>query len=296
MATQQELADRVNDNVLSLYPAERPLTEPLGTTYSSGTTSITVGDGANYATGDVIENWDTGEQFYVSSVAGNVLTVSSAYNGTANSAGALGERVRKNPKITRKQVDDALQSIIEDLRTHGVYNKDTTSFTLDQTVYIYPIDLGDLVKPPGVIAVYYPDPSTDVLQPIPFKLVQAAATAALSGGEGLQIVPGTWDASVTTAYITKAVAYASATTLPAYLEEPVVIGTTGRVLGKFIAPILVDPGHLSNRTVPPGQAARDARWYQGEYITAVRRIAAMLAAEDDGLSTVRLNRARRWRT
>lgn len=295
MATLQSYVDRVTDNVYSSYPAERPFTEYLGTGYTVGATTFDVTDGTQWAIGDNIENYTGNEQMRITGVATNTLTVVRGINGTTAIAGVAGDTLRKNPKITRKMVEDSLTEIMYDLRTHGVYNIDTTTVTVSADTYIYSVTFGELMDPPGILGVYYVDPSTSVLVPVPYQLLREAHTTSLTGGEGLRIPPGSWDGAISTLYVSKAVAYTDITTLPVLLEGPVVLGASGRLLGKMIMPSLVDPGHLTNRTVPPGQAARDARWYQGEYITAVRRIAATLAAETYGLESVRGSRAKRWR-
>lgn len=297
MVTQATIDERINENFITAYPAERPYETILAATYTPVATTVTVPDGVQWTAGDVLEDWDTGELMKVTSVAGNVLTVTRAYMGTTAGTGTVGDRVRKNPRLTKKKIEEEINATLYDLRTHGIYDLDTTTVTLDQTKYIYSVDLGDLVNPPGVISVYYVDPSTSILVPIPFQLVQNVATGALTAGEGLRIPPGVWDASVTTAYVSKAVAYSNVTALADYLEGPIVDGATARCLAGFVGPQLADPGHLSNRTVQPGQGARDARWYQGQYILALRRIAAMLKARDaraSGINSTRDNRARRW--
>lgn len=297
MVTQATIDERVLGNFISAYPAERPFEEILVTPYTNVATTVSVPDGTQWTKGDILENWDTNELMQVTAVATNDLTVVRGYMGTSAAAGSAGERLRKNPRLTRLRIQEEINATLYDLRTHGVYDRDTTSFTLDQTAYIYSLDLGELVNPPGVISVYYVDPSTSVLVPIPFQLVGDVATGALAAGEGLRIHPGTWDASVTTAYVSKAITYSAVTALPDYLEGPVIDGATARCLAGFTGPQLADPGHLSNRTVQPGQGARDARFYQGQYILALRRISAMLQARDRrglGVNSIQANRARRW--
>ena len=294
MATVASIREQVRNNLFSRYPAEHPFVE-ISPGFTDVATTFAVVNGENYSYGDVIENLENGEQLFVNSIATNTLTVTREYHGTTGAASTAGDRLVVNPRITVQNIDQKVSAVIRDLYTHGVYKVETVSITLDSEAYIYSVELGDLVKPPGVIAVYYRDPSYLTPVPIHFRQVSNVHTAVVAAGEGISIDPGSWNASVATAYALVATRYADATELPVEVEEAVVQGATGKLIGGMIGPMLQDPGHLSNRTVPSGQPSRDARWFQGEYITTVRRLAAELAAVDYGLGTITLNRAQRFR-
>lgn len=294
MATTASLREEVRNNIFSAYPAERPFLE-VSPGFTDVATTFAVTDGENYSYGTIIDNWETGEQMFVTSIATNTLTVARGFNGTTATASTAGDILAADPRITVKDIDTKLDAIIRDLRTHGLYKVETIELTLNEQVYTYSLELGDLVEPPGIIAIYYEDPSYNIPVSIPFKRQSPVTADIAAAGESLRIDPGSWNNAASTAYVLAATEYADATELPGSLEEAVVLGTTGRLIGRMISPMLQDPGHLTNRTVPQGQPSRDARWYQGEYLTTVRRLAAELAAKDYGLGTVRLNRAQRWR-
>ena len=294
MATVASIREQVWDNLYSPYPAERPFQE-VSPGFTSGATTFSVNDGEDYAYGVIIDNLDTGEQMFVTGVSGTTLTVTRGWNGTTATASTAGDRLLSNPRITVKDIDAKVTAVIRDLHTHGVYKVETTTITLDQEVYIYSLELGDIVHPPGVLSVYYRDPSYLTPVPIPWSTQVNLHTDIVAAGEGVRIDPGSWDASVTTAYVLVATKFADATELTTDVEEAVVLGATGRLIGRLIGPMLQDPGHLTNRTVPPGQPARDARWYQGEYLTTVRRLAADLAARHYGINSIQTSRMQRFR-
>jgi hypothetical protein len=94
--------------------------EPWETTSTTTTTSTTVAvpDGTKWAAGDIGE-WQTGtvgfEQFLVSSVSGNNLTVSRGYNGTTAETHTSGDRVLKNPRYSGVQITDSVDRVCESL-------------------------------------------------------------------------------------------------------------------------------------------------------------------------------------
>jgi hypothetical protein len=104
-------------------------------------------------------------------------------------------------------------------------------------------------------------------------------------------------AATGTAYYTFAKKYAAATDLVTRLDELVVFGATAKLFGMSIAPATHDPGARTDRTVQPGQTARDGRWFQGEFYLRARAEAALLATQRERFSRrTRVARAGRWRS
>lgn len=93
---------------------------PYETTSTTTTTSTTVAvvDGTRWDEGNVGE-WQTGsvgyEQFRVTSVSSNNLTVTRGYNGTTAESHSSGDRVIKDPLFTGRQVQQALAAAVREL-------------------------------------------------------------------------------------------------------------------------------------------------------------------------------------
>lgn len=296
MATQAELRQRVFDNLFSAHPGERPFVQLINGAVADGTTtSITVDDGTYFDAGDIIE-FDDGEQCYVLSVATNTLTVIRGFNGTTGAAHADNSVIRKNPRITIKQVDDAMNSILYELDSYGLFQVTHTSITLvagQDTYELSAITQGTYVAYPGVISVYYlDDDGNDV--PLPFHTVNLVSDSVHTY-PAVRVLWWGDNSAGDSLYVTVAEKYDALTELPTNLEEVLVLGATSRTIGKLIAPLLMDPGQHSNRTVPAGQPARDSRWYTAEYMTLARREAANLRASlRDVPSSHFLRRSRRF--
>lgn len=294
MATLVELRGQVRDNFYSNHPGERPFRQILGAGYLVGDLTITVPDGAKWAVGDVMENEDTGEQTFITGIATNVLTVTRGFNGTTAAAGTAGDVLNKNPRMTVRKMDNAIEAILLDLSSHGVYQRATDTLTVLPDKYLYEIDLDNLVEPPGVIDVFFVDSFSGLPVTIPYRQRQGLPAAVSSTGEAI-VLANPDLGNTTTVYVMFGKAYTAVTELPARLDEVVVLGATGRVLGALIGQMHQDPGQHSNRTIPQGQASRDARWYQAEHLVAVRREAALLSAQYLGTGNIQSGRRRRWR-
>lgn len=63
----------------------------VGTTYSAAAATIAVTTGDIFKAGDIVQNQTTGEQFRVTSVSSNTLTVTMSEGGTADSGGTAGD-------------------------------------------------------------------------------------------------------------------------------------------------------------------------------------------------------------
>lgn len=283
MATLAEIVQRVYDNLYSTHPGERPFVHLINGAVADGsTTSITVDDGTLFAAGDTIEFVDTGEQCYVLSVATNTLTVIRGWNGTTGAAHSDNTPIRKNPRITYKQVTDTINEVVQDMTQHGLFVMNVTNITLVAGQNTYPLTgLGTgLMMMPGVVSVYYQDDNGDP-QALPFHwtsemLVTANwSTSDLFGEPQLTLLSWGQQAAGEDVYVMYTTKLGDPTELESEHEDLLVVGSTARLIGKLIAPMLMDPGAHTNRTVQPGQAGRDARWFTAEYLTGVRRAVAV---------------------
>jgi len=299
--TVAALRQKVYNYLYGAQPQERPFTSAITSSYVAADGTIDVIDGADWSENDVVENETTGEKMLVLSVATNTLTVSRAYEDTtaADSTGTA-DRVRKNPRWSQYEIDDAVEASIYGLEAWGIHVWGTGSITYDSTVEFIEITDTDIMKQYGVLDLYYQETDTLIPRGLPFRQITQISsdpTGWNASGIGLQILGwGDVSSSKPTAYYTYAKIPADATALLDRQVEIVALGAAVLLLGMSIAPRTQDPGVFSDRTVQPGQGMRDARWYQGEYFIRARAEAGQLAVERQNLpGTVRQNRARRWR-
>lgn len=103
------LIQRIRD-LLGETPFYTEMTDSIA---SAGDGDFIVTSGENWATGDIAEFQDDGEQTFVRSVSTNTLTVFRGHNGTtAASAHAANTRIIKNPEFTYARIDNAVKDIL----------------------------------------------------------------------------------------------------------------------------------------------------------------------------------------
>lgn len=292
MATTADLRQRTFDNLYSARLQERPFVDLCTASFTSIGTTVTVSDGANWARGDILEPQTTGEQMFVAAVAGNDLTVRRGWNGTTATASAgSDDAVNKNPRITIKQVDDAVTNILRELEGHGIHAWGTAGLTLVADQYDYDISETDVI---AVNSVHYLDDDGEI-RPLPFSYVNNIG-AGTAQGHLLTLYQWGDKTNGDTVYYTYKQRLDNVSKLLTRQEELVVLGATLRLLGATMAPRTHDPGKHSDRTVQAGQGGRDARFYQTEFIMAARREATNLKVEADRQPhNVASSRASRWR-
>lgn len=298
MATAAELRRRVYDYLYSSYPVERPGEDTLNGAITNVATSVTVDNGDQWETNDVLEVLETGERMHVVSQAANVLTVIRGIGAVAGTAAADDGRVFKSPRFSYDQVNDAITATIASLESWGVHVWGVGSVTLAAQQETYPLSETDIMEQYGILSVYYEETNTLNQISLPFHQHSQINTAAVTGVQDqlLRLWATGAVAAGESVYFTYAKIPADATELLVRQEETVVLGAVALLLGKTLAPRTQDPGAYTDRTVQPGQGARDGRWFQGEFFVRARAEAAQLAVERQRLpGTARNKRARRWR-
>ena len=294
MATLAVLRQRVLDNLYSARLAERPFVDVLTASYTGGGTTISVSDGVNWARGDILENPETGEQMFVLDVVADDLTVRRGYNNSpTNTSIGTDDFVTKNPRFTLTGVDATVLGILQELEGYGVHSWKTGAITLANGQYLYDLTDGDELE---VVAVYYLRDADTLAVPLPFHFFRNVHPSVVASGSGINV----WDwgerVEGETVYYTYKCDLSDPANLLARQEELVVLGSTARLLGSTLAPRTHDPGKMTDRTVQPGQGARDARYYQTEFILGVRREQAQLRVEAHRLpATLQTGRSSRWR-
>lgn len=106
----------------------------VGTTYSAAAATIAVTSGDIFKAGDIVQNQTTGEQFRVTSVSSNTLTVTMSYGGTADSGGTAGDvLVRLGTSFAQNTTSPEmlLQQLTEDYNYTQIFK---TSFGIGRTM------------------------------------------------------------------------------------------------------------------------------------------------------------------
>ena len=305
MATAAELRQRVYDYLYGQTPTEKPFESIITASYTNVATTVAVTDGDDWSEGDIVENIETGEQMLVTSVSVNNLTVVRAQNQTTAAASSgTDDQLRKNPRFTIKELDDALEEALNAMGRWGIHGFDTGSLTLVASQWFYGITETDVSPEYGVLAVYYPDTTTEIPVGLPFRYLTDISTAPseYSVGQGIVLMSKGDRATTDTLYYTYAQSYDFDTDLDTTIakvelahEELVVTAAVSRVFGHSISPATQDPGRRTDRTVPPGQTTRDGRWYQGVFFIEARAEQGRVALRRLRLpGTVRGRRGRRW--
>jgi hypothetical protein len=262
------------------------------------TTTITVADGTNWAENDILEIDETDEQCLVRSVATNDLTVIRGWAGTTAAAAADAGIIYKNPRFTKQQITDSINAAVSSLEMWGIHDFGTGSIGYDDTVKYHELSESDIDEQYGVLSVYYVEANTLLPRPLPFRRAyHNLSTAHASYSQGRGLVLGDWGTVTTgeSVYYTYAKKLTS-TTLSDAQAELVVLGSSALVLGKAVIPRTQDPGARTDRTVQPGQEARDGRWFQAEFFIRARAEAAQCTVKRQAVpGSVQTKRAVRWR-
>jgi hypothetical protein len=294
MATLAALRQRVLDNLYSARLVERPFLDTLTASYTGGGTTIAVSDGTNWARGDILENSETGEQMYVLSVATNNLTVRRGYDGTTTSTSiGTDDFVAKNPRFSVARIDSAITAILQELEGYGLHGWGKGAITLAVNQYTYDLTDGDELE---VVAAYYLRAGDALVVPLPFRFHKNLHATVVASGKGIDL--WYWGERIVgeTVYYTYKSDPSVVANLLSRQEELVVLGASGRIIGSTVATRTHDPGKFTDRTVQPGQGVRDARFFQTEYLLAVRREQAQLKVEAKRFpSTMMTSRSSRWR-
>lgn len=307
MATASDIRRRVREYLYGLSPNDRPFETLLNEPLDTSETDIDVTDGNDWAVGDVGQIEETGEQFYVTGVTTNTLTVIRSYGAVAATAATTAGRITKNPRWSQDKIDDAITDTLNELGTLGVHGFATGSITLVASQHRYELGVSDVEDTYGVISVYYVDSNSEVPRALPFRpSVELSTTPAeWAASRSVTILDFGDNAAGDTVYFTYAQDLGYDTDLDTTLaklvkeqEEIVVLGATLRCMGMTIAPMTNDPGARTDRTVQPGQTSRDVRWYQGQYFVRSRAEAARLAVLRGRIApgSPRTRRVRRWRS
>jgi hypothetical protein len=298
MATAAAIRARIFNNLYGAGHTVRPFAHRIneGAGYTAGDGVVTVDDGTKFTAGDVIEFQSDGMQARVESIATNDLTIEAGINGTTDANQSDNAVIYKNPRFTIKQADDAVTEILGELEGWNIHVFGTGTITLVANQYYYDLTETDIVESIGVLSLYEQEANTLTPLPLPFHYWNNIHATLSTTQHGINV----WDkgntASTGTLYFTYAEQIATTADLLVRQEEIVVLGATARVMGADINPRTMDPGKRTDRTVQPGQTARDSGWFLSMYRDACLREEANLQTEVDRFTrkTRETARVRRW--
>lgn len=240
----------IRRKVEAAEPRNRPYQTTLTNAPSTAGTTFSVGDGDAWQVGDLVEG-PAGELSLITAISTNDLTVVRTQGNQSAENLGIGDVVRKNPRFTYDQTEDAINEVRQEtasrifnlksetlaVTTDGWY--DVTDTTMEEVFSVWYLEDGEFRLP---LFHFLTDPANS--QP---KLYVSAFS---------------YTGNV---YINYAAPYASITEYPDRLLGMFVAGATYKLLGGAVAVSSSDPGKRTDRTVQPGSEARDSMWFLREY-------------------------------
>lgn len=289
--SQDSLRLRIKRLVYNARPALRPYQDKvLSAAHNIADTTLDVTDGTSWVAGDIVEYSD-GELAIVTGVAANVLTVQRAQFGTTEANHAQGTEITKNPRFGIQEIDDAIETVLFDLYPQ-VYVLESVAFgTVVSGQEWYPIATADVFD---VLALYYEDPADFTPRPIFGWTFQKLLVAAeFSQTQGLYVPGFTGATNGSNLYILQKRKITAAADLLDRQEPLVAMGAVYQLLGGETVSRTHDPGHRTDRTVQPGQDARDSIWFLREYRNLLTKEEIRLREDQDWTPVNRVQARRR---
>jgi hypothetical protein len=283
---------------LELYGSavtERPFQCALDGAILVGATTLDVPDGTAWVAGDVGE-FEDGDQFLVTGVATNTLTVIRSYLGTTAAGHSDQDIISKNPRFSVAQIDQAVEHVVQDLRP-DVYLLEIKELTYSSTTDWYPFDQAGDTEIYDVRSVYIEPSSEDYPQGVyNWKYMNPVDSTEFAAAQGL-LFPLSWGiASGDSVFCAVRKYITGVSDLPDEVKSLVIMGACYQLLGAANTHRIHDPGKRTDRTVQPGAASRDSIWYLREYKRRYDKYAALLETREARLPQNRMaNRARRYR-
>lgn len=274
--TQDSLRKRIRALIYTAQPQARPYQDLLTTSPSAVATTVGVTDGTQWSEGDVID-FDDGDQAVVTGIATNTLTIRREADATAHTSG---DAVWRNPRFSTRAIDYGIETILEDLYP-DVWQIVTDSFTYAAATEWYPIADTDLME---VLTVFYED--DDDLTPVPipvWRQYRGIPGADFTQAQGVK-VPGNFGMDEgDTVYVVYRAKIGAVTDLLDRQEVLVATGAAYSLLNVANTARTHDPSRWTDRTVQPGQEARDAVPFLRDFFTLRRREELRLLAEEKRL-------------
>jgi len=279
--TAASLRASIRMSVEGAEPRNRPYQTPLTNAPGGAGTTFSVGDGDAFQVGDLVQTV-AGELALVTAISTNDLIVSRAQGTISAETLGSGDVIKKNPRFTIEQMDEAVDQILQELNPRVFYLTtedvtittddwyDVTDTAMEDVISTWYIDDGDFFTPYFYFAT---DPANT--QPKIF-----ISTANFTG-------------SVHVVYRRP---YAAVTELPDRVAPIVVNGAVYKLLGGAAVMATDDPGKRTDRTTQGGQEARDSYWFFREHVRLRDAEVAYLREQVKKVPTERHSqRGRRYR-
>ena len=243
------LRTSILNTVEGAEPRLRPYVTTLTNAPGASGTTLSVPDGDAWQVGDIVEGAG-GEQALVTAISTNDLTVTRNYRGAENLTS--GEVIRKNPRFTIEQIDQAVDEVLQELspRVWQLASEtlvvtvddwyDVTDTAMEEVFSVWFIEDGDFRIPLYKF-------STDLVNDQPKIFIGAYSYTG-------------------NVYINYRKPYAAITDLPDRLGPMMVAGAVYKLLGGAAVTATSDQGRRTDRTVQGGQEGRDSYWYFREYV------------------------------
>lgn len=295
--TAAQIRTAVRNELYGADVTARPYESTLAANSLTADTTFDVaaGTGGAWDNGDLVE-FEDGELCLVVSVSTDELTVIRSYGAVAAADRVTGDVIRKSPKFTVEQIDQAFEHVIQDLRP-DIYELENVSLTFDPTTRWYPFDGASDDQIYEVIALYHKPTNEDHPSPLEtWSYQRDVPSAGFTATHGL-IIPNSVNLATggtMYAYVKKSIEAVG--DLKDDMKSMVVMGTVYHLLGAGDIRRIHDPGKRTDRTVQPGSEARISIWFLREYQRRKDRIASDLRAREGDMVKSRVGqRARRFR-
>lgn len=135
---------------------DHPYEDRLQASYTAGSDTISVFNGEDWAEGDILEFYDTGDRYLIEAVSGDNLTVLTGFDGTTSANHDIDSRVMKDPTYPRYHIIDKGKSVLASLWPY-VWKAETINVTPavgSQVWYNLSTTMIDLVSVTQAVGLY----------------------------------------------------------------------------------------------------------------------------------------------
>jgi len=263
-------------------PRNRPYETPLTNSPGAGGTTFSVADGDAFQVGDQVET-PAGELALVTAISTNDLTVTRATRSIAAENVSSGDLLKKNPRFSLEQMDNAVDNILQELDPSGVFYMltETVAYTTDDFYDVTDTAMDD------VFSTWYID-NGNFHVPYFYFMTDPANTQPK-----IYLAAAGFSGNIHVVYRRP---YAVVTEFPDRVAPMIIAGAVYRLMGGATILATDDPGQRTDRTVQGGQEGRDSYWYFREFRRLKDVEVAYLADQVKRVPTDRLSqRSRRYR-
>ena len=274
--TQDSLRTRIRALLYGGRPQEVPYQDALQGNLTAAGTSVDVLDGTQWTAGDLVD-FDDGDQALVTAVATNTLTLRRFGGATTHSTDDV---IYKNPRYTTRAIDDAVDHVLQDLWPQ-VWLIATQELTYSSGTYWYEIADDQLKE---ILTAYYADTSYGFPRAlIGWKQFSGVDATQFANAQGIYLPFSLGLNDATTFWVVYRAELNDVTNLLDRQEGLVAYGAVAMLMPAANIHRTTDPGRWTDRTVQPGQDARDGLYFTREFEQLRRRERIRLLEDEDRL-------------